>query len=708
MLFLVFGLFLLPGIFYAQNSLLDSLLEVNENAPSDTNKVILLTDIAWELKFEEPESARQYLAQALQLAQQLNFTKGKGTAYNIMGVVEDIHGNSKAAIEYFQKALEIRQALGDRKGVASLFNNIGNLRENQGDYLAALKNYQESLRIREEMGDTQRATKAYYNIAILHEGMGNYLEALDYIFLYLEGIEKSGDEEATANAWNIVGNIKTELDRLDEALVAYQKALALHRKLGNKWEESSVLNNIANLKDSQAEDLMDDGDLSPATQQLFDEAVALHQQSLAIRLALKDSSGMAEIYNNIGYVLKNVGSFHKKSGNKNQAEATWQAAENSLLKSLAFRQLSDDKVGTMEVYNGLSDVRRRQKKYAEALRFAKKYYAIAKDIGDQKFQQNGLKDLARIYYKLGEYKKAYKARKKYDELRYARFNERRNKDEARREALYSDRKKQYEIERQEQEIKLQEAELEQSKTVRNSLIGGALLLLLLALAMLNRNKVIRSEKQRSDELLLNILPAQTADELKKYGKATARQHEQVTVLFTDFKSFTNIAENTAPAVLVEELDRCFRAFDGIISKYKIEKIKTIGDAYLCAAGLPEPSPSHAEDCVSAALEMQAFMERFREEQKQKKGNEYYCRIGIHSGPVVAGVVGKKKFAYDIWGDTVNIAARMEQSGEVNKINISQAVFERVKDKFRCTHRGKVTAKNKGSMDMYFVEKEVFT
>lgn len=691
---------LLPGVVFSQeNSVADSLARLLKLARPDTQKVNLLNDLAWELKFDDPQQAIVHLDSALSLARKLNFKKGEGNAFNFRGVVEDIHGNSEAAIRFFEKSLAIREALGDRKGVASLLNNIGNVRENQSDYLGALQSYQKSLKIREELGDTARIIRARYNLAIVMESMGYYPEALDNIFKYLEGVEPTGDEAAVANAWNIIGNIKTEVDRFSEALQAYEKSLALHRKLGNDWQVASVLNNIANLKDTEAEKLMDDGNLADSVLQKFQEAIATHQEALDIRIRLEDAGGQAEIFNNIGYVLKNLGSFYKDSGNLAEAEKTWNETESYFQRSLKIRQAEGDRAGIMEIYNGIADVRRRQQRFAEALDYTNRYYEIALEISDQKFQQNGLKDLARIHFKMGNYKKAYEYREAYDELRYARFNEERIQAEAVRESEYANRKIQW----QEQELKLQDAELENATTIRNSLLGGAALLLLLALVLFNRNKIIRTEKQRSENLLLNILPAQTAEELKTHGKASARRYEAVTVLFSDFKSFTQIAELTTPEELVAELDECFRAFDEIATRYGIEKIKTIGDAYLCAAGLPAPSPTHAADVVQAALDMQNFMAGFRLRQRAAGKPEFFCRIGIHSGPVVAGVVGQKKFAYDIWGDTVNMAARMEQSGEANRVNISQTTFELVKEKFRCVHRGKISAKNKGEVDMYFVE-----
>ena len=217
------------------------------------------------------------------------------------------------------------------------------------------------------------------------------------------------------------------------------------------------------------------------------------------------------------------------------------------------------------------------------------------------------------------------------------------------------------------------------------------------------NKLLSIEKQRSEDLLLNILPAEVADELKDKGTAEARYFDHVTVMFTDFVNFTQASETMNPQQLIDELHTCFKAFDEIIGKYNIEKIKTIGDAYLAVSGLPVADEQHAEHIVRAALDINEFM---RQRQLKMGEKTFQVRIGIHSGSVVAGIVGVIKFAYDIWGDAVNIAARMEQSSEAGKVNISESTYNLVKDKFVCTYRGQIQAKNKGDMSMYFVEKAI--
>jgi class 3 adenylate cyclase len=194
-----------------------------------------------------------------------------------------------------------------------------------------------------------------------------------------------------------------------------------------------------------------------------------------------------------------------------------------------------------------------------------------------------------------------------------------------------------------------------------------------------------------------------ARELKEKGTAQAKKFESVSVLFTDFVGFSIIAENMSADELVSEIDYCFKEFDRIIQKYPIEKIKTIGDAYMAVGGLPITNNSHAVDVINAALEIKDFIEAYKQKKMAQNKPVFEVRIGVHTGNVVAGIVGLKKFAYDIWGDTVNLASRMESSSKPGKINISGTTYELVKDKFDCTYRGKIMAKNKGEVDMYFVE-----
>ncbi len=221
-----------------------------------------------------------------------------------------------------------------------------------------------------------------------------------------------------------------------------------------------------------------------------------------------------------------------------------------------------------------------------------------------------------------------------------------------------------------------------------------------------RQEELRKEKEKSDKLLLNILPKPVAEELKKTGRVKPRHYRHVTVLFSDFKGFTDYASKMPAPKMISELETCFTAFDKIIAKYNLEKIKTIGDGYMCAGGVPLVNNTNPLDAANAALEMVDFMKR-RRQQKMLRNEPYFeIRIGINTGPVIAGVVGKDKFAYDIWGDTVNLASRLESGGEEWRVNISKTTYNHIFDKFYFTYRGKIEVKNKGLVEMYFLDGRV--
>ena len=252
------------------------------------------------------------------------------------------------------------------------------------------------------------------------------------------------------------------------------------------------------------------------------------------------------------------------------------------------------------------------------------------------------------------------------------------------------------------QLKALEASLENERIVKEQNVILEEKVLARTAEITKQKEIIEHQMEKADHLLLNILPAEIASELQNTGFAKARSHQEATVLFTDFKGFTNLSEQLGIDELHKELDYCFRAFDDIVEKYGVEKIKTIGDSYMCASGVPSPNKDHALLVVKVGLEMRDFVEKWKAQNEQRGKRAWQIRIGIHSGPLVSGVIGKKKFAYDIWGNTVNAASRMESSGEVGKVNISETTYALVKNEFDFTYRGKIVAKNLGEVGMYFV------
>jgi adenylate cyclase len=215
---------------------------------------------------------------------------------------------------------------------------------------------------------------------------------------------------------------------------------------------------------------------------------------------------------------------------------------------------------------------------------------------------------------------------------------------------------------------------------------------------------LNEERRKSDQLLRNVLPESIALELKRTEKVQPVDYENATVLFTDFVGFTHIAESFTPQRVIAELDECFSGFDEIAKRHRLEKIKTIGDSYMAVGGVPVQNQTHAIDCVLAGLEIERFVNQLRNKAAAANRTYWQIRVGIHSGELVAGVVGSEKFSYDVWGDTVNTASRCESSGVPGRVNISATTYELVKDFFDCEYRGKVNAKNKGEIEMYFVER----
>jgi class 3 adenylate cyclase len=323
------------------------------------------------------------------------------------------------------------------------------------------------------------------------------------------------------------------------------------------------------------------------------------------------------------------------------------------------------------------------------------------------FMLSPAKQLEKLYEKMGDYKNAY-AYAVIDRNLTDSINVLTRKDEViqlqiSREATQKEHQAEMEKQRNERTIK-------QRRMERNMMAGGVLTLFIVSLLIYRNfknqkrlNRLLDIAKKKSDELLLNILPLETAEELKVSGSAKAKRFEEVTVMFTDFKDFTQVSEAMSAENLVEVIHYYFSEFDRIIQLRHLEKIKIIGDSYMCVGGLPVSNETHASDVVNAALDLQAFM-MAEKRSRMARGEAFFeLRIGIHTGPVVAGIVGTRKFAYDIWGDTVNTASRMENAGEINRVNISGQTYERIKNRFICTYRGKVQAKHKGEIDMYFVD-----
>ncbi|MCC6691681.1 MAG: tetratricopeptide repeat protein [Bacteroidia bacterium] len=637
---------------------IDSLYALERTAKNDTSRVKLLNAICQEYLLSEPEVAFDYANQAFELANKLQFHRGKAYAYRNIGLYRFNHNEFNTAIDEHLKALDIFEKLNDRKGMLLSYNSLGLIYYKQGYYPLAIRNYLSVLALLEEIGDKMAIADNYTNIAKIYCKDGNYTQALDYLQSSLKIQLEQNDKAGLSENYNNIGNIYYDKKNYALALEYYKKALR-SREEANSSDPLALAECYNNLGNAYLQ------------MNTLDFALEFQQKALKIQQKQHDDLATAATYNNLGLVYGRTGKETEAIRNHNRAIEIGTALNNhEILK---------------EAYGGLSSIYAKQNNFPKAYQYYL-LYSASKDVVLNKENTRSMTEINAKY--------------EFD------------KKEKENELLVKDKQN-------------QALEARRRQTVIYSLIVILFIVVLLSVFIFisyrQKKAVIRElaekngiilkqkeegekEKKRSEELLLNILPTETAEELKNYGKAAPRSYKMVTVLFTDFKGFTTIAEKLTPEQLVYELDYCFRKFDEIMGRFGIEKIKTIGDAYMCAGGIPIRNRSNPVDVLLAAFEMQEFIEEWKKE-KIAKGKEFWeIRIGLHTGPVVAGIVGSKKFAYDIWGDTVNTASRMESSGEAGKINISGTTHSYVNMFFDCTFRGKITAKNKGEIEMYFVER----
>tara|TARA_R100000935_G_scaffold8302_2_gene17352 strand:+ start:48887 stop:50698 length:1812 start_codon:yes stop_codon:yes gene_type:complete len=394
------------------------------------------------------------------------------------------------------------------------------------------------------------------------------------------------------------------------------------------------------------------------------------------------------------YNLGNVGMVYAEQGNDT-------LAEKNINEAISMLEALEDYYGIAIYLTYMSDIYFRKNELQTALRYAQRSLELAMQHGLNNQISDASLKISEVYEAQGDQTNAYKFFKDHIVYRDSVRN-------IERVQQMADQRTNFEVSQKQAEIDLSEQKRKNQRILVIATIIALFLIALLAIGQFRRinfirktKQIIEEERDRSDRLLLNILPEETAEELKRNGKVTARKYEAVTVLFTDFKGFTTYSEGLSPEALVETVGFYFSAFDTIIEKHGLEKIKTIGDAYMCAGGLHQHTEDHAIRMVQAAFELASFVENTKKDRNAKELT-FDIRIGINSGPVVAGVVGTKKFAYDIWGDTVNVASRMETMSEPGKVNISETTYELVKDQWECSYRGEIEVKNRGSMKMYFV------
>lgn len=608
-----------------------------------------------------------------------SLTKSVKTAENDTIRANILYSLSKAywgsdpetALKYAKQTLSLSEKIGYRKGMGNAWNSMGAIHLFKGDYMPAREMFQKSLDIRLKINDLQGVAWSYNNMGNIYYEQGNFPEALKFYISSLKIREKIDDKNGIAASYNNIGNIYTLLGNYTEALKNYKASLKIRQGIGYDKGIAECFGNIGNIYNKMNN---------------YPEALKNQNAALKIFQKTEDKNGIAITYSLIGDI--------------DSKQQNFREALTHYLAALKIYEEIEDKHHMATSFNSIGNTFFRMGNPQEARKYLNQALKLSEEIGSIENIKVSYLILTDLDSSLGNFKQSLEYHKLFVIFKDSLINKENSRKIIQQQMQYDFDKK----------VSLTLAEQEKKDAIarqtRNGLLGGLLAMLLFALIFLTQKNKISREKKKSDELLLNILPSEVADELKSNGYSKAKTFNSVTVMFTDFKDFTKVSEKVSPEELVLELHTCFSAFDTILQKYKIEKIKTIGDAYMCVSGMPVPNPNHAVDMANAALEIIDFMKQ-RKAKKEENGEMCFdIRVGLNTGTVVAGIVGLKKFSYDIWGDTVNVASRMENSSESGKVNISGSTYQLLKDHFNCTYRGKVQAKNKGEIDMYFLENKV--
>ena len=668
----------------------DSLKQAVERAKTDTEKVILLIGLADVIGCDDTSHKLGYANEALQLAEKINWVKGIIVANIMMGnLYSNCIANYSVSVKYYQQSVTLATILNDRSDRADALEDIGNLYMHLAQYEKSLTYYREALG---QKSSPKFAMGVFGNIGQVYSSVGDYPRALSYYDSSLQMLDewiraskKSTVRDTLQRAGLLVtiADIYNAMAQYDKALENYNDALRLIEQTNRKALVYFALTGMGETYMCKKE---------PA------KAIAYYTK--ALEASRQNQSVTTDLLDKLGNAYLAAGDIPKAMDCAEQAlQLARQYADSVLLPG---------------IYTTIGKVLSAEKNYPQAVSYLQNAISLSKQSGALSDEKEAWSALSNTYEQMGQSAKALDAYRKFISLRDSVYNIDKAKELVRIDLQSGFNIKQLaDSLRQDEAKKMVMIKLQRQRAVS---IGGfaALLLVLSLLFFIYRNydhqkkankiiseanATIQKEKQVSESLLLNILPEEVALELKANGKVHAKSYDEVTVLFTDFIDFTKAGQQLSAQQLVEELDTCFQAFDQIIGKYNIEKIKTVGDAYMAVSGLPKAYPNHAIHIVKAAIEIRDYMM----ERKQNLGDRTFgTRIGIHSGSVVAGIVGVKKFAYDIWGDTVNTAARMEQNSGAGKINISETTYELVKDKFTCEYRGEIDAKGKGMMKMYYV------
>ncbi len=613
-------------------------------------------------------------------------SKSKTDSVTVNGLIElsglYLSVDLDKAIAYANQARTIADKAGFRKGLAYAYKAIALGYFNQSNYPEAIIQFQKSLDVFESIKFKTGISNILSNLGAIYYYTGNNTKAIDYHLKSLKVSEEINDKVRIGTSMNNIGSVyKSNPATVDKGLEYFLKALPIFEEVNYDAGIGTASGNIGEIYFDRKQ---------------YDKALPYFVTSLRMYAGTIDAT----------FPLTMLGKIYAQ-------REDFQTAHHYHNQAIDIAGKLDAKLELTQSLLGLAGTQRKEGKAKDAIATYKRAEIIGKSVNAMTEIKEAYDSLSKSYSSLGDFRNAYTYQTLYTAIKDTLLNNDEVNKIQQLQFNFDINKKEAAIDLLTKDQALKEETIKRQKIVNYAAAVTGFLLVLVILGFYNRykyvrrtNKIIQTERDKSNELLLNILPEETARELETSGYAKTRYYESVTVLFTDFKGFSTIAGKLTPQALVAELNDYFGTFDEIVGQFGLEKIKTIGDAYMCAGGIPLANDTHPLNAVMAALAMQEYMKKQNQDRASRGEQGWELRIGIHTGPIVAGVVGKKKYAYDIWGDTVNVASRMESNGEAGKVNISSATYDLIKEHYQCLHRGKISAKNIGEVDMYFVESTI--
>jgi adenylate cyclase len=653
-------------------------LEISEKHGNALEEVVALNMLAIVYSAaNQLDDAIKYGNKGLAAAKKLGNTIEEANALNLIGIVYYQRGAYDEALSINKKALELRKEAGDKMGVSKSLSNIGQIHANKAEFELAMGYYEQALELRKELNDQRGMANLYYSISSIYIHLDKSDQAIEANQPAQKIFEHLNDKRGAASCINQNGLIYENMKNFEKAFESYFEALTIFQEIDYKTGIADVYNNIGNVY-TKADS--------------FAQAIEYYNKSIEVRKEIGDRAGLAKSLQTLGlayiYWGKHgdaVGFFEEAMAINDSLNIRNEYAANLYSLGLCYMEF---------------------KEYDKALDNFNKSLQIAKK-NDLKNQIKYIyESISRLYKELGQYDKALMYYEQYSMIKDSLLNEKLFKQITELQTKYETEKKESQIKLQKSEIAKKEAENKRQRFVIYAAIAGLSLILLLAVQIfvsLQRkkrdNKIIAEEKEKSEKLLLNTLPVAVVQELKDSGKSEPVGFDNVTVYFSDVVGFTNMSSALDPQKLIGELNDIFTAFDDIMYSNKCERIKTIGDAYMAVSGMPIPDPDHAENMLKSSIKIMQYLNRRNSENEL----QWRIRIGIHSGKVVGGIVGVRKYLYDVFGDTINTASRMESNSEPMRINVSELSYHLLKDKYSFVPRQALEVKGKGIMNMYFLD-----